>query len=67
MEVDTTFRVDEVSDIIKETVDRVIGNNVYLDNKVNRWTADVVDQVLTELMTLNKPFKYIVQAVSYFI
>jgi dynein light chain Tctex-type 1 len=67
MEVDTTFRVDQVSDIIKETVDRIIGNNVYLDSRVNRWTADVVDQILTELMNLNKPFKYIVQAVSYFI
>jgi dynein light chain Tctex-type 1 len=62
---ETLFVVDEVSTIVKETVERVIGGNLYQQNKVNRWTADVVDQILTELTNLNKPFKYIVQAVSY--
>jgi len=36
---------------------------MYQHNKVNRWTADIVDHVLTELTKLGKPFKYIVQAV----
>jgi hypothetical protein len=67
MEVDTAFLVNEVSNIIQETVERVVGTNPYQHNKINRWTVDVVDQVLTELTTLGKPFKYIVQAVSYLI
>jgi dynein light chain Tctex-type 1 len=62
---DSSFIVDEVSNLIKETVERVIGNNSYQQNKINRWTADLVDQLLTELTNLNKPFKYIVQAVCH--
>ncbi len=60
---DTSFVIDEVSNIIKETIERIIGGNSYQHNKVNRWTADIVDNVLTELTKLGKPFKYIVQAV----
>ena len=44
---------------------RVVGANEYEHHKVNRWTADVVDQLLTELTNLDKPFKYIVQAVCH--
>lgn len=60
---DTAFVIDEVSNIIKKTIEQIIGGNSYQHNKVNRWTADIVDQVLTELTRLEKPFKYIVQAV----
>ncbi|CAF0724954.1 unnamed protein product [Adineta steineri] len=60
---DTSFVIDEVSNIIKDTIERIIGGNSYQHNKVNRWTADIVDHVLTELTKLGKPFKYIVQAV----
>jgi dynein light chain Tctex-type 1 len=62
---DSVFAIDEVSNIIKETVDRVIGGNGYHPDKVNRWAADIVDQLLNELTNLDKPFKYIAQAVSY--
>lgn len=62
---DTTFVIDEVSNIIKDTIEKIIGGNSYQHNKVNRWTADIVDHVLTELTRLGKPFKYIVQAVGY--
>lgn len=60
---ETSFVIDEVSNIIKETIERIIGGNSYQHNKVNRWTADIVDNVLTDLTKLGKPFKYIVQAV----
>lgn len=60
---DTSFVIDEVSNIIKDTIEKIIGGNSYQHNKVNRWTADIVDHVLTELTRLGKPFKYIVQAV----
>jgi flagellar motor switch protein FliM len=64
---DSLFAVNEVSNIIKEIIERLIGGNGYQHNKINRWTADIVDQLLTELTNLDKPFKYIVQAVSDFI
>lgn len=61
---ETLFDIDEVSDIVKETIERVLGGSEYLPEKVNRWTADIVDQILTVLTNLDKPFKYIVQSVK---
>ena len=60
----SVFSVDEVSNIIKEVIERLIGRNAYQHDQVTRWTADIVDQILTELTNLGKRFKYIVQAVS---
>ena len=62
---DSSFQVDVVSNLIKETIERIVGGNGYQHHKVNRWTADVVDQLLTELTNLDQPFKYIVQAVCH--
>ncbi|CAF2151721.1 unnamed protein product [Rotaria magnacalcarata] len=59
----SVFSVDEVSNIIKEVIERLIGNHAYQHDQVTRWTADIVDQILTELTNLGKRFKYIVQAV----
>jgi hypothetical protein len=64
---DSIFAIDEVSNIINEIIERMIGNSAYQHDKVNRWTADIVDEVLTELTNLGRPFKYIVHTVSYFI
>ena len=63
-ESDGSFNIDVVSEKIKEIVERNIGVNSYQHNKVNRWTADIVDQILNDLTRSQKPFKYIVQAVS---
>ncbi|CAF2581501.1 unnamed protein product [Rotaria sp. Silwood2] len=60
---DTMFIVDEVSHIVKDVIERLIGTNSYQHDKVTRWTVDIVDQILTELTILDKRFKYIVQAV----
>ncbi|CAF0985984.1 unnamed protein product [Adineta steineri] len=60
---DSSFDIDQVSNIVEQAVERVIGANSYQQNKINRWTVDVVDQTLTDLTGLQKPFKYIVQAV----
>ncbi|CAF1043047.1 unnamed protein product [Rotaria sordida] len=62
-EEDRIFTVDEISNIIKEVIERLIGNNFYEHDKVTRWTVDIVDHILTELTNLGKRFKYIVQAV----
>lgn len=57
------FVMDEVSAIIKESVETVIGGNAYTSAKVNGWTAQVVESVLGNLSKLNKTFKYIVTCV----
>ncbi|XP_025036442.1 dynein light chain Tctex-type 1 isoform X1 [Pelodiscus sinensis] len=59
----TSFVVDEVSNIIKEAVEGAIGGNAYQHSKVNQWTTSVVEQTLSQLTKLGKPFKYIVTCV----
>lgn len=54
------FVVDDVSKIIKETVESTIGGNAYQNDKVNSWTGSVVETVLQVLTQLQKPYKYIV-------
>ena len=61
---ETSFIVEEISEIVKETVERLIGGNEYQPEKINRWTADIVDHILTSLTNLDKPFKYIVHTVN---
>jgi len=60
---ETAFVVDEVSNIIKESIEGSIGGNAYQHNKVNQWTSNVVEQCLNQLTKLGKPFKYIVTCV----
>ncbi|KAI6071241.1 Dynein light chain Tctex-type 1 [Aix galericulata] len=57
---ETSFVVDEVSNIIKEAIESAIGGNAYQHSKVNQWTTSVVEQTLSQLTKLGKPFKYIV-------
>uniref|UniRef100_G1NJP7 Dynein light chain Tctex-type 1 n=2 Tax=Galliformes TaxID=8976 RepID=G1NJP7_MELGA len=59
----TSFVVDEVSNIIKEAIESAIGGNAYQHSKVNQWTTSVVEQSLSQLTKLGKPFKYIVTCV----
>ncbi|KAG8148033.1 hypothetical protein E2320_001379, partial [Naja naja] len=59
----TAFVVDEVSNIIKEAIEGTIGGNAYLHSKVNQWTTTVVEQILSHLTKLGKPFKYVVTCV----
>ncbi|XP_035000658.1 dynein light chain Tctex-type 1 isoform X2 [Hippoglossus stenolepis] len=58
-EEETTFVVDEVSKVIKESVEAAIGGNTYQHSRVNQWTTGVVEQCLSQLSKLGKPFKYI--------
>ncbi|XP_056150396.1 dynein light chain Tctex-type 1 [Lampris incognitus] len=60
---ETAFVVEEVSTIIKESVEGAIGGNAYQHNRVNQWTTNVVEQCLGQLSKLGKPFKYIVTCV----
>ncbi|XP_048841862.1 dynein light chain Tctex-type 1 [Brienomyrus brachyistius] len=60
---ETAFVVDEVSAIIKESVEGAIGGNAYQHSRVNQWTTNVVEQCLSQLTKLGKPFKYIVTCI----
>ncbi|XP_072217975.1 dynein light chain Tctex-type 1 isoform X1 [Leuresthes tenuis] len=62
-EEETTFVVDEVSKTIKESVETTIGGNAYQHSRVNQWTTGVVEQCLSQLSKLGKPFKYIVTCI----
>uniref|UniRef100_A0A8C0WER1 Dynein light chain Tctex-type 1 n=1 Tax=Castor canadensis TaxID=51338 RepID=A0A8C0WER1_CASCN len=60
---ETAFVVDEVNNIVKEAIESAIGGNAYQHSKVNQWTTNVVEQTLSQLTKLGKPFKYIVTCV----
>lgn len=53
------FVVDDVSKIIKEAIENTIGGNAYQHDKVNQWTSAVVENCLSVLTKLQKPYKYI--------
>jgi len=40
-------------------VEATIGANAYQNSRVNQWTTSVVEQCLSQLSKLGKPFKYI--------
>ena len=56
--------MDEVSNIIKESIESTIGGNSYVHAKVNHWTNSVVESCLASLTKLQKPFKYIGKKVN---
>ncbi|VUZ50274.1 unnamed protein product [Hymenolepis diminuta] len=58
-----TFVVDEVTNIVKESIENNVGNSSYVHTKVPQWTSTIVEQILNQLTKLGKPFKYIVTCV----
>lgn len=60
---EAAFVAEDVSNIIKETIDSVLQHASYNHNKVGQWTSNVVERTLKRLTQLNKPFKYVVTAV----
>jgi dynein light chain Tctex-type 1 len=58
-----SFIVDEVSNIIKQSIEINIGSQSYQLVKINTWTSSIVETILNSLIKLNKPFKYIVSCV----
>uniref|UniRef100_M4ABY2 Dynein light chain Tctex-type 1 n=2 Tax=Xiphophorus maculatus TaxID=8083 RepID=M4ABY2_XIPMA len=57
---DGNFNTDETSVLVKECIEGVIGGTDYNHNKVNQWTANIVEHSLTHLVKQGRPFKYIV-------
>mmetsp|Transcript_10272 Transcript_10272/g.33126 ORF Transcript_10272/g.33126 Transcript_10272/m.33126 type:complete len:102 (+) Transcript_10272:173-478(+) len=60
---EAAFVPDDVSNIIKESVDSVLQNAIYNHNKVGQWTSNVVENCLKKLTDFNKPFKYVVTTI----
>jgi len=54
------FVADEVSAIVKDTIEKTIGGQTYTNIKVGQWTSGVVEGCIAGLTSLHKPFKYIV-------
>lgn len=57
---EVAFSADEASVSVKECIEGVIGGTDYNQNKVNQWTASIVEHALTQLVKQGRPFKYIV-------
>ncbi|KHN71021.1 Dynein light chain Tctex-type 1 [Toxocara canis] len=53
----------EVQTIAKEALDTIIGNNAYQHLTTNQWSQQAVETITTNLVKLNKPYKYIVTCV----
>ncbi|CAL8094041.1 unnamed protein product [Calicophoron daubneyi] len=60
---ETTFVVDEVKNIVKESIESTVGSSVYAHSKVQHWSSLVIEQCLNSLTKLGKPFKYVVTCV----
>ncbi|OXB68702.1 hypothetical protein ASZ78_010294 [Callipepla squamata] len=50
------FNADEAHNIVKECIESVLGKADYNQNKVNQWTAAIVEQSLTHLVKLGKTY-----------
>mmetsp|Transcript_8219 Transcript_8219/g.19694 ORF Transcript_8219/g.19694 Transcript_8219/m.19694 type:complete len:114 (-) Transcript_8219:2047-2388(-) len=60
---EAAFVADDVSNIIKESIDSVLQNQQYSMHKVGQWTSSCLDNCIKRLTSLNKPFKYVVTCV----
>ncbi|WZN65074.1 Tctex-type 1 light chain of dynein [Chloropicon roscoffensis] len=58
-----SFVGDEVSNIIKESIEIVLQNQQYHQKKVNQWSSLVVENAMKRLTAMNTPFKYIATCV----
>ncbi|XP_077443836.1 dynein light chain Tctex-type 1 isoform X1 [Stigmatopora argus] len=62
-EDETTFVVEDVTKLIKDSIETTIGTSSYQHFRVNQWSTTIVEQCLSQLCKLGKPFKYIVTCV----
>lgn len=54
------FVVDDVTKLVQDTVESVLGGTSYQQDKVNHWSATVSEQTLSALSKMRKSFKYVV-------
>ena len=52
---------EQVEEIVKAVADKVIGpDTAFNPNKIQLWTANLVENILKQLCAINKPFKFVV-------
>lgn len=49
-----------MQDIALAVIEKVLGEQPYSENRVTVWTSSIIEKVLTELVKLKRPFKYII-------
>lgn len=55
------FPVEEIREAIREVVSSTLpAGTVFATSRVDSWTASITDGIIKKLVTLNKPYKYIV-------
>ena len=54
------FVADDVSNIVKESLDNVLQSKQYDADKVSQWSNECMTNCLKRLLALNKPLKYVV-------
>ncbi|CAG9855707.1 unnamed protein product [Phyllotreta striolata] len=59
-EDETLFVPDDVNRIIKNTIETNLGDGEYKQERIQMWTSNISEQILSLLSKLNKLFKYIV-------
>lgn len=60
---EAAFVADDVSNIIKESIDAVLQNQAYNETKVSQWTTSCLENCIKRLTAMNKPFKYVVTCI----
>lgn len=56
---------EEVSAVCKEALDTIIGKSVYDYNEANKWIKQIVETVRANLVTMDRPYKFIVSCVIF--
>merc|ERR1711892_1364308 len=60
---DTGFVTDEVNQVIKDSIELVIGGAQYESKKIDGWMNSVIEQCIENLTRLDKPYKYVATAI----
>ncbi|CAF1317933.1 unnamed protein product [Rotaria magnacalcarata] len=57
------FVVHDASNIINETIESTLRHQSYQKTKVNLWTSNIVETIISALTKANQSFKYIASCV----
>ncbi|XP_049818801.1 dynein light chain Tctex-type 1-like [Aethina tumida] len=60
MDDNEPFVVEDVSQIIKDTLEAVLNGSMYNVDRIKIWSTNISDQCLNQLAKLKKNFKYII-------
>merc|ERR1739848_717933 len=61
-ENENRFVAEDVSTLIQEVIEQILGGSSYQQSKIDSWTNQVVEASLGKVAALEKAFKYTVTA-----